>query len=74
MAVIAFLTNNITIGTLWGSFGVLLIAVEKHLGVGRELSTLGVPAVTMGWRYARRSSAFSPAASRCGCCCCWARS
>ena len=48
MAVIAFLTNNITIGTLWGSFGVLLIAVEKHLGVGRELSTLGVPAATLG--------------------------
>lgn len=47
MAVIAFLTNNITIGTIWGSFSVLLSAVETRLGVGRELSTLGVPVVTL---------------------------
>jgi MFS family permease len=47
MAVIAFLTNNITIGTLWGSFSVLLSTVETRLGVGRELSTLGIPVVTL---------------------------
>lgn len=47
MAVIAFLTNNITIGTLWGSFSVLLSTVETRLGVGRELSTLGVPVVNL---------------------------
>jgi MFS family permease len=47
MAVIAFLTNNITIGTLWGSFSVLLSTVETRLGVGRELSTLGVPVVSL---------------------------
>jgi MFS family permease len=47
MAVIAFLTNNITIGTLWGSFSVLLSAVETRLGVGRELSTLSVPLLNL---------------------------
>ncbi|HEX7858270.1 MAG TPA: MFS transporter [Sphingobium sp.] len=47
MAGIAFLTNNVTIGTLYGSFSVLLGAVETRLGVGRELSTLGIPAVNL---------------------------
>jgi predicted MFS family arabinose efflux permease len=47
MAVIAFLTNNITIGTLWGSFSVLLSTVETRLGVGRELSTLSIPVVNL---------------------------
>lgn len=47
MAVIAFVTNNITIGTLWGSFSVLLSSVEMRLGVGRELSTLAVPAMNL---------------------------
>lgn len=47
MAVIAFITNNITIGTLWGSFSVLLSSVEMRLGVGRELSTLAVPAMNL---------------------------
>jgi MFS family permease len=47
MAVIAFLANNIAIGAIWGSFSVLLSAVETRLGVGRELSTLGVPAVSL---------------------------
>ncbi|HEX7874373.1 MAG TPA: MFS transporter [Sphingobium sp.] len=47
MAVIAFLTNNITIGTLWGSFSVLLGSVETRLGVGRELSTLSLPLVNL---------------------------
>jgi predicted MFS family arabinose efflux permease len=47
MAVIAFLANNITIGTIWGSFSVLLSSVETRLGVSRELSTLGVPAVSL---------------------------
>ena len=47
MAVIAFLTNNITIGTLWGSFSVLLGTVETRLGVGRELSVLGIPVINL---------------------------
>ncbi len=47
MAIIAFLTNNITIGALWGSFSVLLTAVEGRLGVNREMSSLSIPAVTL---------------------------
>ena len=45
MAVIAFLSFNITIGCIYGSFSVLLAAVQTHLGVGPKLSTLGIPAV-----------------------------
>ena len=47
MAVIAFINQNITVGCIWGSFSVLLGAVETRLGVGRELSTLAVPAVNL---------------------------
>ena len=51
MAVIAFLTNNITIGVIWGSFSVLLTAVEQRLSVGRELSTLSVPALNLAMAF-----------------------
>ncbi len=47
MAAIAFINQNITVGCIWGSFSVLLGAVETRLGVGRELSTLAVPAVNL---------------------------
>ena len=47
MAVIAFINQNITVACLWGSFSVLLGAVEARLGVGRELSTLAVPVVNL---------------------------
>lgn len=47
MAVIAFINQNITIACVWGSFSVLLGAVETRLGVGRELSTLAVSMVTL---------------------------
>jgi MFS family permease len=47
MAVIAFLAQNLGIACVWGSFSVLLVAVEKRLGVGRDLSTLGAPAVNL---------------------------
>lgn len=47
MGVIAFLNQNITIACLWGSFSVLLGAVEQRLGVGREMSTLAVPVVSL---------------------------
>lgn len=47
MAVIAFLNQNISIAAIWGSFSVLLTAVEMRLGVGRALSTLAVPAVNL---------------------------
>ena len=47
MAVIAFINQNITVACIWGSFSVLLGAVEARLGVGRELSTLAVPVVNL---------------------------
>ena len=47
MAIVAFINQNITTGCIWGSFSVLLSAVEARLSVGRELSTLAVPAVNL---------------------------
>jgi cyanate permease len=47
MAAIAFVNYNITIACIWGSFSVLLGAVEARLGVGRELSTLAVPVLNL---------------------------
>jgi hypothetical protein len=45
MAAITFLSFNITIGCIYGTFSVLLAAVQAHLGVGPKLSTLGIPVV-----------------------------
>jgi len=47
MAAIAFLNFNINLACIWGSFSVLLGAVEARLGVGRELSTLAVPLLNL---------------------------
>ena len=47
MMAIAFLNQNIAIACIWGSFSVLLLSVESRLGVGRQLSTLGAPAVNL---------------------------
>ncbi len=47
MGVIAFLSFNLSMGIVWGTFGVLLTAVEARLGVGRQLSSLGVPIITI---------------------------
>lgn len=47
MAAIAFVAQNLGVACVWGSFSVLLVAVEKRLGVGRDLSTLGAPAVNL---------------------------
>jgi MFS family permease len=47
MAVIAAFSHNVTIGCLFGSFGVLMTSVEQRLGVSRELSSLGISAVTV---------------------------
>lgn len=47
MAVIALLTQNMAIGCMWGSYSVLLSAVEVRLGVTRELSALAVPVATL---------------------------
>lgn len=46
MAVIAFLSFNLSLGCMFGPFGVLITAIEQHLAVSRELSTLAVPVVT----------------------------
>ncbi len=45
---LAFLSYSITLGCMYGSFGVLLQAVEAKLGVTRELSSLGVPLANVG--------------------------
>jgi cyanate permease len=47
MALIAFINQNVAIACTFGSFSVLLGAVESRLGVGRELSTLGVPILAL---------------------------
>ncbi len=47
MAIIAAFSHNLTIGCLFGSFGILLTSVEQRLGVSRELSVLGVSLVTI---------------------------
>lgn len=47
MAAIAFLHYNLTLACTWGSFSVLLSAVETRLSVGRELSTLAIPLLNL---------------------------
>lgn len=47
MAGIAFLSQNVAMGCMWGSFGVLLTTVESKMGVSRELGSLGGPLVTV---------------------------
>lgn len=47
MAVIASLSHNFVIGCLFGSFSVLMASVEQRLGVSRELSAMGISAVTV---------------------------
>src|SRR5687768_14583541 len=47
MATIAFLIQNLIVGTMWGSFGVMLTAVEAKTGASREISALGVSLVTL---------------------------
>jgi len=47
MAAIAFLSQNITFACIWGSFSVVLGSVETRLGVGRELSTLAIPVLSL---------------------------
>jgi MFS family permease len=47
MAAIAFMNQNISVACVFGSFSVLLSAVETRLGIGRELSTLAIPLVSL---------------------------
>ena len=48
MAVIGFLSFNLSMGSMFGPFGVLVTPIEHRLGVSREVSTLAVPVVTFG--------------------------
>lgn len=48
MGVIAFLSFNLSMGSMFGPFGVLIAPIEQRLGVSREISTLAVPVVTFG--------------------------
>jgi cyanate permease len=48
MGVIAFLSFNLSMGCMFGPFGVLIAPIEQRLGVSREISTLAVPIVTFG--------------------------
>lgn len=48
MVVFAFLVFNLSLGCMFGPFGVLVSAIEERLQVTREVSTLAVPVVTFG--------------------------
>ena len=47
MAAIAFINFNLTIGCIYGSFSVLLAAVQSRLHIGQEAASLGIPAVSL---------------------------
>jgi cyanate permease len=47
MATIAFFSYNLTLGCIFGSYGVLIGAIEAKLGVSRDVSSLGIPLVLM---------------------------
>jgi MFS family permease len=47
MGIIAFLNQNLSIACLYGSFSVLLLAVQAHLSVTPQMAVMGVPAVNL---------------------------
>jgi MFS family permease len=47
MAGFAFLTHNLMIGTVFGSYGVLITAVEAKLHLTRDVSSLGIPLIML---------------------------
>jgi len=47
MAIIAFVVFNLSLGCMFGPFGVLIEPIEQRLNVTREISTLAVPIVTL---------------------------
>lgn len=47
MAVIAFINFNITIACIYGSFSVLLGAVQTRLGIGPTSASLGIPVLSL---------------------------
>ncbi len=48
MGVIAGVSHNLVIGTVMGSFGILLASVEQRLGVSAEAAAAGIPLVLVG--------------------------
>jgi MFS family permease len=48
MGGIAFLTQNLGVGALYGAYGLLMIPLEQKLGVSRTISALGVPLAGIG--------------------------
>jgi cyanate permease len=48
MAVLAWLSHNVIIGSIFGSAGVLLIPLEDRLHVSRGLASVGIPMVIVG--------------------------
>ena len=48
MGVIAGVSHNIVIGTVMGSFGLMLASVEQRLGVTGEQAAAGIPLVLVG--------------------------
>jgi MFS family permease len=47
MAGFAFLTHNLMIGSVFGSYGVLIPAIEAKLRLSRDVSSLGIPLVML---------------------------
>lgn len=48
MGVIAGVSHNMVIGTVMGSFGLMLASVEQRLGVSGEQAAAGIPLVLVG--------------------------
>jgi len=48
MGVIAGVAHNLIIGTIMGSFGIMLASVEQRLGVSAEAAAAGIPLVLVG--------------------------
>ncbi|WP_324696890.1 MFS transporter [Novosphingobium aerophilum] len=48
MGVIAGVSHNLVIGTVMGSFGIMLASVEQRLGVSAEAAAAGIPLVLVG--------------------------
>lgn len=48
MGVIAGVSHNVVIGTLFGSFGLMLASIEQRLGVSGEAAALGIPVTLIG--------------------------
>lgn len=47
MTAVAFLSYNLTIGCIFGSYGVMMGPIEARLGLTRDLSSLGIPLIML---------------------------